>query len=88
MNALADKLHKQEVPHNIHSDMHSISLATLFNNNLYIHVSSSKLSANWHATATYVHVGMIVVLCGHVMESLSLCGTSCLCTLSASVLIH
>ena len=54
MNELADKVHKQGMPHN---DMHSITwLATLFNNHPYI--SSSKFSANWHATATYV--GMVV----------------------------
>ena len=49
-----------------HSDMHS--MATLFNNHLYI--SSGKFSANWRATATYV--GMVFE-CGRVMECISLC---------------
>ena len=38
-----------------------------FNNHPYI--SSSKFSANWSATATYV--GMVAE-CGHVMECISL----------------
>ena len=46
MNAVADKVHKQEVQY-AHSDMHMHTVATLFNNHPYI--SSSKLSANWHA---------------------------------------
>ena len=49
MNALADKAHKQEMPHKKNT-------ATLFNN--LPHISSSKFSADWHATATYV--GMVV----------------------------
>ena len=31
---------------------------------------------------------MVVELCGHVMEFVSLCGILCLCTLSASALIE
>ena len=37
-------------------------------------------------TATYV--GMVVELCGHVMECISLCGIPCLCTLSTSAFIE
>ena len=48
MNALADKVHKQEVPHS-DMHMHSMKMATLFNNHPYI--SSS-------GTPTYV--GMVV----------------------------
>ena len=55
MNALADKAHKQGMPH---SDMHSIyNTATLFNN-ASLPYSSSKFSPNCGATATYV--GMVV----------------------------
>ena len=49
MNALADKVHKQEVPctqwYALHATMgHIIQQPSL--------ISSSKFSANWHATAT------------------------------------
>ena len=53
MNALADKVHKQEVPCLQWYALHN--MATLFKNHPYI--SSSKFSANWRATATYV--GMV-----------------------------
>ena len=60
MNALADKIHKQGMPH---SDtgyaLHNTATYTLFNNHPYI----SSSSADWHATATYV--GMVVE-CGRV----------------------
>ena len=48
-------------------------MATLFNN--YPYISSSKFSANWHATAT--NIGMVVEYCGHVME--------CICTVCISL---
>ena len=55
MNALADKVHNKTF--HAHSYMHSITnMATLFNNHPYI--SSSKFSANWHATATYVRTAV------------------------------
>ena len=54
MNALADKVHKQEVPRTQCYALHII--ATSFNNHPYI--SSGKFSANWRDTATYV--GMLV----------------------------
>ena len=51
------ELHKQEVHAYMH--VHSITwLATLFNNVNHPYISSSKLSANWRAIATYV--GMVV----------------------------
>ena len=58
MNALADKVHKQGMPH---SDMLH-NMAPLFNNHLYI--SSSKLSTIWHATATYVGNNVAVTCYG------------------------
>ena len=53
MNALADKVHEQGMPH---SDMHSITWPTLFNNHPY--VSSSGTPVGTTFTATYV--GMVV----------------------------
>ena len=54
MNVLADKVQKQEVPY---TQWYALrNMATLFNNHPY--TSSSKFSANWRATATYV--GMVV----------------------------
>ena len=54
MNALADKVQKQDMPqwHALHN------MATLFNNQPYTCVITGKFSADWHATATYV--GMVV----------------------------
>ena len=52
MNALADKVRKQGMPH---CDMHHIK-ATLFNNHTPTYISSSEFSANWHAFA----IGMVI----------------------------
>ena len=39
-----------------HCDMHALhTTAILFNS--YPYISSSKFSANWHATATYIGTG-------------------------------
>ena len=54
MDTLADKAHKQGMP--AHSDMHSITWPHIIQQPS-LH-SSSKFSADWHATATYV--GMVV----------------------------
>ena len=51
MNALADK-HTNKECYTFHY------MATLFNNHPYI--SSSKSSADWRATATYVGMHMVV----------------------------
>ena len=53
MNALADKVHKQGMPHR---DMHSITRPHLSNNNLYISNSDTPVGTKF--TATYV--GMVV----------------------------
>ena len=50
MNALADKVHKQEVPHS-DMHMHSMKMAPLFNNHPYI--------VQWH-TYVLTYVGMVV----------------------------
>ena len=50
MNALADKVHKQEVPRTQWYALHIMT--TLFNN--HPSINSSNFSANWRATATYV----------------------------------
>ena len=55
MNALADKGHKQKVPHTQYG-LHNI--ATLFNNHPYI--SSSKCIVPTGACHSYTYVGMIV----------------------------
>ena len=51
MNVLPEKVQKQEL-----SAMHTVICTPVHNmhgrNSLYI-ISSSKFSANWHATATY-----------------------------------
>ena len=82
MNALADKVYQQEVPCTQWYAVHT--MATLFNNHPYI--SSSKFSANWRATATYV--GIVVELCGHVMECISLCAWHFLFFYYVSQCIH
>ena len=51
MNALADKAHKQGMPH---SDMHSLVHGHIIQQPSLLTVSSSKFSADWRATATYV----------------------------------
>ena len=58
------------------------NIATLFNNHLYI--SSSKFSADWRATATYVgYVG-----CWIMWECYGVFSIPCLCTLLASAFIE
>ena len=81
MNSLADRVHKQE---ETRSAMYH-NMATLFNNHPYI--SSSKFSASWHATATYV--GMLLNAVAMLWSAYHCVhDNSCLCTLSASAFMH
>ena len=82
MNALADKVQKQGMPH---SDMHSITWPHYSGNN-HPYISSSGTPVGTKFTATYV--GMVVEQSGHDMECISPCGIPCLCTLSASAFIE
>ena len=83
MTALVDKVHKKGMSH---SDMHSIThTATLFNNHPFI--SSSGTPVGTKLTATYVGwlLNNVAVLWSayHCLHD-----TSCLCTSSASALLH
>ena len=64
MNALADKAHKQGMPH---SDMHSIThAATSFNNHPYISSSGTPVGTKFTATHIGINGGVkcINVRCG------------------------
>ena len=84
MNALADKVHKQELPCKQRYAFHN--MATLFKNHPHIHVSNSGMPVSTKFTATYV--GMVVEYVAMLWSAYHCVhGTSCLCTLSASEFI-
>ena len=76
---LADKVHRQEVPH---STWYTCTPSITWPCILY--------STTIPSCGTPVGTKFQCYLCrdGHVIECISLCGTSCLCTLSASAFIE
>ena len=58
MNALADKVHKQEVPYTQWYALHTMTTLMLLNNHPYI-VAVNLVPTGMALQATYMYVGMV-----------------------------
>ena len=85
MNVLADKVHKQEMPHMGYA-LHTCNTAMHIIQQPSLHIHSSGTPVGTKFTATYV--GMVVEYCGHVMEYISLCAWHILFLFFVSKCIH